>query len=901
MKTIKLIRAIIVAIISCVNFSNCSSNPIVPEITVEMGNENYFTKNMDFDSSVGEKTFSFNSNVDWTIDVAATRNGTTWCTVTPNSGKAGANTIRIKVQENTSYDDRSVALTLTAGSSLTKTITITQKQTNALLLTTNKFEVDPKGGKINVEVKSNIEYDVIIPEIYKSWISQSSSSRGLSTSNLSFDIQETEEIDKREGEIIIKSGELSETIHIYQTGQNILLLSKNQYPVTDKGETIAVEIKSNFSFNVQMPDVDWIKEDTESRGLSSHTLYYRILPNESYDNRSAEIIYYDNNSDIKDTLKVIQAQKDAIILSIKEYNVTSEGGTFEAEINSNIHYEVYENYEWIKLLESKSRGLTKNKIQFEIAKNNSTNSRIGKISIKNSEKLMVETLTIIQNGNIPSIKVENAGTLSNLISDDEKNSLRSLKLSGNLNGSDIRLIRDMTGVAADGSKTKGKLNYLDLTDANIVEGGDFYSYRNRTKNDEISSEMFSLCYQLKTIKLPLTITRIGAYAFNHCSKLTSISIPDGIKIIGDYAFYGCSSLSFIKIPDNIEILGAKVFAECKSLLEIYIPKNIEIFCENNIYDSSNPFVGCTNLKKIDVDINNQSFSSVDGVLYNKDLTELIAYPLGKQKIEISNKTTTIKPWAFCENKSLISITLPEKVTRIENSAFFMCNNLERIVFPNDLLKIEDSAFRGCYRLDSINIPSKVEYINNNAFDNCKNMKTISADPNNQNFTSYDGIIYDKDLNILLICPEGKDSVNIYNKTKVIGKSAFSYCQNIPKISIPSSIETIEPAAFINCHSLESIEMSENVTTIKEATFQSCTSLKSFIISDKVSKIENYAFALCTNLEELMVFHKNPIEIKEKCFLDVNMNKCILYVPKGSENNYKSAKYWSNFSHIKPIE
>ena len=901
MKTSKLFGMVLFIAILSAHFFACSSSPIVPEITVEMGKEDYFAKNMDFDSSAGEKTLSFNSNVDWTISVAETRNGTTWCTISPNNGKAGANTVRIKVHENTSYDDRSVVLTLTAGSSLTKTFVITQKQTDALLLTNNKFEIDPKGGNINVEVKSNNKYDVIISDTYKSWISQSSSSRGLSTSNLSFDIKETEEANKREGEIIIKSGKLSETVHIYQAGQNILLLSKNQFPVSDKGDTIAVEIKSNFSFGVQMPEVDWIIEETESRGLSSHTLYYKILPNESYDNRFAEIIYFDKNSDLKDTLKVIQAQKDAIILSLKEYNVPVEGGTFEAEISSNINYELYENYEWIKLLDSKSKALTKSKIQFEIEKNNSTNPRFGKISITNVEKLTSDTLTIIQDGNITSIRVENAGTLSSLISDNEINSLRSLKISGNLNGSDIRLIREMTGVSADGSRTEGNLNYLDLTDANIVEGGNFYSYNKRTKNNEISNEMFSGCYQLKTIKLPRTITRIGAYAFTACSKLTSISIPDEIKIIGDYAFYHCSSLSFLKIPDNLEVLGAKVFAECQSLQEIHIPKNINIFCENKIYDSSNPFVGCINLKNIDVDIENQSFASVNGILYNKKLTELIAYPLGKQTVEILNSTTTIKAWAFGGNKLVTSLILPENVTHIEECAFFSCNKLEKIILPEKLLIIEDSSFAGCYNLASINIPSKVEYINNSAFRGCKNLRTISVDPSSKFFTNYDDVLYDNNLTTLLICPEGKERVSIYDKTKVIGECAFMNCQNIKQINIPDSIETIENAAFYGCYLLESIEMSENVTTIKESAFRSCTSLKSFIISNQVSKIENFAFEGCTNLEKLVVYHKNPIEIKEKCFLNVNMNKCILYVPKGSEDNYKSAKYWSNFTYVKPIE
>lgn len=296
-------------IIMLAYLSSCSSDPIVPQITVGMGNEDYFSKNMDFDFSAGEKTFSFHSNVEWSVSVAPTMNDETWCTVTPISGKEGNNTIRIKVQENTGYDDRNVVLALTAGTSLTKNIKVTQKHKDALLLTTNKFEVEPQGGKINIEVKANVDYEVIVNEFCKSWITQGSKSRGLTTSIVSFNIAETEEYDKREGEIVIKSGELSETIHVYQTGQEILLLTKNEYWVSDKGETITAEIKSNFTFDVQMPDVDWVVYESKSRGVSSHTLYYTILANETYDSREAGIVFYDKNSSIKDTLKIVQDHK----------------------------------------------------------------------------------------------------------------------------------------------------------------------------------------------------------------------------------------------------------------------------------------------------------------------------------------------------------------------------------------------------------------------------------------------------------------------------------------------------------------------------------------------------------------------------------------------------------------
>ena len=89
-----------------------------------------------------------------------------------------------------------------------------------------------------------------------------------------------------------------------------------------------------------MPEVDWITEENASRAMSSHTLKYVISPNEGYDSRSAEIVFYDKNSNVTDTLKVIQAQKDAIVISQKNYEVKAEGETIEVKLSANVEYEV---------------------------------------------------------------------------------------------------------------------------------------------------------------------------------------------------------------------------------------------------------------------------------------------------------------------------------------------------------------------------------------------------------------------------------------------------------------------------------------------------------------------------------------------------------------------------------
>lgn len=614
MKTFRLIGVVAFAIILFANFFACSSEPIVPEVTVEMGKEDYFAKNMDFDSSAGEKTFSFNSNVEWTISVAPTMNGETWCTVTPSSGKDGSNTIVVKVQENTGYDDRNVVLTLTAGSTLTKTITVTQKQKDALLLTTNKFEMEPQGGKINVEVKNNVEYEVIVPEAYKSWISQGSKSRGLTTSTVSFDIAETEEYDKREGEIIFKSGNLSETVHVYQTGRAILLLSKNECLSTSREKNIIVEIKSNFNFATQMPNVEWLREN-KSRGVSSHTLYFTIDSNTTNENRSTSILFYDKNSDLKETLYIKQFRKG--------------------------YYE---------------------------------------------------------------IKLENAGSLTSYITDDDKYEIEELVISGNLNGDDMRLIRDMAGLDyEEGIESDGILKIIDMSEAHIVAGGDAYhsepqflgSPKYYTEDNVFGDDIFEGATNITQFKLPKSLKQIGKSVFGGCSGLTQITIPDSVEIIELGAFSGCTGLTEIILPSNLETIEEGAFNECQSLTEITLPENLVTL--------GGAFFDCRKLSRIVIPDKVTSIG-FQGFYNCWNLKEII---IGKSVEKFHNR-------AFYYS-GVEKLEFPGSAKELSEEICMLCKDLKEVIINEGVEIIDDKAFRHCESLMELTLPSTLVQIRAYAF------------------------------------------------------------------------------------------------------------------------------------------------------------------------------------------
>ena len=142
-----------------------------------------------------------------------------------------------------------------------------------------------------------------------------------------------------------------------------------------------------------------------------------------------------------------------------------------------------------------------------------------------------------------TIKLDKAGTLPDKITSSEMYKITNLKITGEINGTDFRIIREMAGRDYRNETTKGKLSILDLSEAKIVEGGNYYySYYKDigyTSNDKIGDYAFKGCSRLTSINLPSSITEIGDYTFAECSRLMSINLPDGITTIDDCAFWGC--------------------------------------------------------------------------------------------------------------------------------------------------------------------------------------------------------------------------------------------------------------------------------------------------------------------------------------------------------------------------
>ena len=180
-----------------------------------------------------------------------------------------------------------------------------------------------------------------------------------------------------------------------------------------------------------------------------------------------------------------------------------------------------------------------------------------------------------------TLKLTEAGTLPNKIGSSKKNLVTNLKIIGEINGTDLRFIREMAGSDVEGHSTSGNLSVLDLSEARFVEGGYYYytGYKNvydycHTSNDIISEYSFIGCHSLKSVNIPSSVTYIGENAFKDCRSLKSVNIPSSVTYIGENAFKDCSSLTSVNIPSSVTVIGWGAFEDCSSLTSVNIPSSV---------------------------------------------------------------------------------------------------------------------------------------------------------------------------------------------------------------------------------------------------------------------------------------------------------------------------------------
>ncbi len=391
--------------------------------------------------------------------------------------------------------------------------------------------------------------------------------------------------------------------------------------------------------------------------------------------------------------------------------------------------------------------------------------------------------------------------------------------SGELNGDDIKILRQMLGGSEFPESEHGSLQKLDISGATIVKGGGAYFESFYTENDIVGENMFKNCSNLTEIETPTGITEIKDKAFNFCSNLHTVVISEGATIIGNSAFEMCgnlteavlpqsllriergafhdTNLSRIQIPGNVESIGYLAFGSVKQLTEtnVTLPESLKriddsAFSSTNISSINIPdgleefgrcvFEGCVNLTDVRISENHSLLKMVDGVLYDKNLERLIFVEKDVAEYVFLESVNDIEAGAFGGSK-VTDITMPDRFTNIP-SGTFRESELRSITLPSNLESISSSAFQQS-KLNSITFPPKLKKIDHEAFQGTPLTKIVF-------------------------------SVNVSE----IGISAFQDCQGLESVVIPDLVTNLSENVFRGCANLTEVTIGSSVTKINHNAF-----------------------------------------------------------------------------------
>ena len=379
---------------------------------------------------------------------------------------------------------------------------------------------------------------------------------------------------------------------------------------------------------------------------------------------------------------------------------------------------------------------------------------------------------------------------------------------------------------------------------------------------------------LTAITLPASVNSIGADALTDCTLLTQINVdpantayassggvlfnkaqtlllqypagnaqmvytvPGTVTSIGDFAFLDCRDLLLVNIPYGVASIGQGAFSG-SGINVVGIPASITSIGEG-------AFVGCQQLTQIVVDATNPDFAGSGGVLFNKAMTQLIAYPAGNTQTSYSIPAgvTMLAVGAFSNGSHLTSITIPAGATTIGNNAFVGCTGLTSISIPASITSIGTDAFKGCSALSQFNVDSA-----------------------NPDYSSPDGVLYDKSLTNLIQYPPASTQTSfvIPNNVVYIGSDAFFGCSGLTSITIPATVTAIGAQAFAGCTKLTQINVDSanasfassggvlfNKAQTELVAYPAANTQTSYSIPSGVTSIADYAFSSCAFLTSVTI-------------------------------------------------
>jgi len=422
----------------------------------------------------------------------------------------------------------------------------------------------------------------------------------------------------------------------------------------------------------------------------------------------------------------------------------------------------------------------------------------------------------------------------------------------------------------------------------------------------IAANVFTNCTPLTSVEIPESLIYIGEDAFSFCSSLDSIDIPDSVTVIDSYAFSNCSSLATAELPTSLVTIGDGSFSFTR-LKSVNVPGSVvQIGCDafrgatdlesvtigkTVVSIGAQAFMDCSILATIKVDPENKNYCDIDGVLFNKDKTTLVAFPNGRtEDFVIPASVKLIEEFQVKRSTVLFEGSAPSV------KSYYGVFDATAFYYPDETWS--EDALNDCNgELTWIALPEKGDYEH---FGTCGDLFwTLDAAGT---LTIYGTGVMVKDFaywNSGGPWGEHRDSIKrvvIKDGVTTVGYSAFENFENLTNVEIGNSVTIIQDNAFLGCTSLTSVELGTAVETIDYYAFNGCTSLKSLHIPASIATIKNYAFSGCSGLTEITVDPNNPNYCSDEQGALYNKEKTsLIYFPQGKSGTYSMPKTVTSLS------
>lgn len=491
-----------------------------------------------------------------------------------------------------------------------------------------------------------------------------------------------------------------------------------------------------------------------------------------------------------------------------------------------------------------------------------------------------------------TVHLTQAGTLTGLLPENYLK-IKSLNVSGPINGSDLKVIRRMCGADEYGNETAGETERLNLEQAVFVEGGEPYFYYDGEpmlqRNQVLSRYAFGYCKQLKEILLPENLEAVGSQAFYECVSIEQLVIPENVRTVSRSAFCGCSNMTSIRLPECIQNLDDFLFYKCSQLEEVFLSDQIKSV-------GYGTFWGCRNLEGLEV-LCRETLESFDAYAFAG--TPLVAF-------EIPATMHVIPDYAFSDCSDLRTVFWHEGIDSVMTGAFYQTSLSGDLVLPKSLSFVGQEAFAWT-EIKTLTVQSDIkcetpDLLNAGAFQYCDNLEEVTLTegctfleldfsysdalrslklPESLRRIGFDGALFEEDEASYLfsectaltelVLPDSLQYIasGMFSETPIkeirfpknleyIGINAFAECFNLEQVEMNRILKEVPYGLFSDCPALKTVVWPEQIEIIGSRAFERCNCLKDVRFPSSLVKIDSYAFKGCTSITKIEI----PANVQE---------------------------------------